>query len=240
MRLFITPALAAMLTAAGMVGAQAQTYNATGTINVNAKGEGTTTQGKSLRAASSAGDPGYESFSLLDFSGITAPANASSISGFSITMLNYPSSAGYNKSGPLDFFLTGSTTPLTTTEGYTYQSSSTATDGIGTQLGTLSKLGPVSYDATEAQSTLDTFSFTLDAPTKALLLKDLAAGDVQIAMGSSGITTAQFDGLGYGATPTLTLNAGAPVPEASTTASFGLLLVLGLGGVAVARRRKQA
>ncbi len=31
----------------------------------------------------------------------------------------------------------------------------------------------------------------------------------------------------------------APVPEASTTASFGLLLVLGLGGVVVAGRRKK-
>ena len=32
-------------------------------------------------------------------------------------------------------------------------------------------------------------------------------------------------------------DASAPVPEASTTASFGLLLALGLGGVAFARRR---
>ena len=33
---------------------------------------------------------------------------------------------------------------------------------------------------------------------------------------------------------------GAPVPEASTTASFGLLLALGLGGLAVAAKRKKA
>ena len=33
---------------------------------------------------------------------------------------------------------------------------------------------------------------------------------------------------------------GAPVPEASTTASFGLLLLLGLGGLAVAAKRKKA
>ena len=58
-------------------------------------------------------------------------------------------------------------------------------------------------------------------------------------------TTSSFD--------TVTLNAtaasdfivdnivvtGAPVPEASTTASFGLLLALGLGGVVVAGRRKK-
>ena len=30
----------------------------------------------------------------------------------------------------------------------------------------------------------------------------------------------------------------APVPEASTTVSLGLLLLLGLGGITVARRKK--
>ena len=39
------------------------------------------------------------------------------------------------------------------------------------------------------------------------------------------------------ARPTLTL-VTAPVPEASTTVSLGLLLVLGVGGLAVARRRR--
>ena len=34
--------------------------------------------------------------------------------------------------------------------------------------------------------------------------------------------------------------SGAPVPEASTTVSFGLLLALGLGGLAVAKKRKQS
>ena len=34
--------------------------------------------------------------------------------------------------------------------------------------------------------------------------------------------------------------AAAPVPEASTTASFGLLLVLGLGGLVVAAKRRKA
>ena len=36
------------------------------------------------------------------------------------------------------------------------------------------------------------------------------------------------------------LLAGAPVPEASTTVSFGLLLALGLGGLVVAAKRKRA
>lgn len=38
----------------------------------------------------------------------------------------------------------------------------------------------------------------------------------------------------------LNIITAAPVPEASTTASFGLLLALGLGGLAVAGRRKKA
>lgn len=35
-------------------------------------------------------------------------------------------------------------------------------------------------------------------------------------------------------------NAAPAVPEASTTASYGLLLALGIGGLAIARRRKAA
>jgi hypothetical protein len=34
--------------------------------------------------------------------------------------------------------------------------------------------------------------------------------------------------------------AGTPVPEASTTVSFGLLLALGLGGLVIAKRKKQS
>lgn len=42
------------------------------------------------------------------------------------------------------------------------------------------------------------------------------------------------------ATQDFQVNVGAPVPEASTTASLGVLLALGLGGVVVAARRKKA
>ncbi len=37
-----------------------------------------------------------------------------------------------------------------------------------------------------------------------------------------------------------TTSGAAPVPEASTTASLGLLLALGLGGLVIARKRKSA
>jgi len=36
------------------------------------------------------------------------------------------------------------------------------------------------------------------------------------------------------------VSGGAPVPEASTTASFGLLLALGMGGLVIAAKRKKA
>lgn len=42
---------------------------------------------------------------------------------------------------------------------------------------------------------------------------------------------------GYADNLSLTLDAPAAVPEASTTLSFGLLLALGLGGVAVAKKK---
>lgn len=41
-------------------------------------------------------------------------------------------------------------------------------------------------------------------------------------------------------TGSITLNVPAAVPEASTTVSFGLLLMLGLGGMAVAAKRKKS
>jgi MYXO-CTERM domain-containing protein len=44
----------------------------------------------------------------------------------------------------------------------------------------------------------------------------------------------------YGGTLEFNGVPASPVPEASTVSSLGLLLVLGLGGVAVARRRRAA
>ncbi len=52
---------------------------------------------------------------------------------------------------------------------------------------------------------------------------------VQLGQGSTGLLIGQFSYRG----------SGAPVPEASTTASLGLLLALGLGGFVVAARRKK-
>ena len=48
-------------------------------------------------------------------------------------------------------------------------------------------------------------------------------------------TGGQFIGL-----DNVAVTQNSPVPEASTTISFGLLLMLGLGGLAVAKKRKQS
>lgn len=59
------------------------------------------------------------------------------------------------------------------------------------------------------------------------------AFDATFEQHSGGAAPALFGQFSYRA-------SGAPVPEASTTVSFGLLLALGLGGVVVAAKRKKA
>lgn len=241
MRSLTTLSIAALLATGTATGAMAQTLNATGTVYVGGLNniEGTSIQGKSLYTASNTGDPGYAAFTVLDFGGLSVPAASSTVSGFSLSIVNYP--ASFDISGPMDVFLT-SATSLTGQEGYTYQS--TGIDGIGSQLGTLVNLGQVQYNAAEAQGTTDTFNFSLSKSAQTLLAQDLSAGNVELAfgVGTTSTTTVRFDGIYYApVTMALTPAGGAPaVPEASTTVSFGLLLALGLGGLIVARRRKVA
>ncbi len=248
MRSFTTLGIAAMLAAGSMAGAMAQTLTATNSAYASATKEGTSTSSIAVESNSTPGDTGFGEFGVLDFAGTSAAA--SPITSFTLTMTTF--SGKYGASGPLDFFLAGNTTPLTGTgsEGLLYQGDG-PTDGIGTQLGTLTALGTQTYTTQPyggAGSTTvsgpATFTFALSMAARAALASDLAAGDVKIAIGApaGGTVATEIDGALYAKAtpPTMTLNASAPVPEASTTASFGLLLVLGLGGVAVARRRKSA
>ena len=239
MRSFTTLSITAMLMAGTITGAMAQTLSSTGTLYVGGANntEGSSLMGKSLYVASNTGDPGYAAFTVLDFTGGTSAAN-SSITGLSLSILNYPSST-FGISGPMDVFLT-SARSLTGTEGYTYQAA--GTDGIGTQLGTLVNLGSVQYNALEAQGTPDTFDFTLSTAAKTLLAQDLSRGNTEIAFGVpvTSTTTARFDGIYYAPVTLSLTTATAAVPEASTTVSFGLLLAFGLGGLIVSRRRRAA
>ena len=250
MRSFTTFGIAAMLAAGSMAGAMAQTIPATNSAYVSATKEGASTSTLAIESNSTPGDTGFGEFGILDFAGTSAPTGP--ITSFTLTMTTF--SGKYGASGPLDFFLAGNTAPLTGTgsEGLLYQGDG-PTDGIGTQLGTLTALGTQTYTTqpyTVGGTTVSgptSFTFVLNTAAQAALAGDLAAGDVKIAIGAptggpvaTEIDGAKYTGTGYSA-PTMALNAAPPaVPEASTTASFGLLLVLGLGGIIVARRRKQA
>ena len=170
-------------------------------------------------------------------------------------------------SGPLDFFLASNTSPLTYAEGFESTDVGTSTsatqtdgpnDGIDPKVGTLASLGQAMYVAptyTKGAVTItqtETYTFTLSSAAQSLLATDLKAGDVKLIIGApiGSATNTEIDGTGYtptggtAFTPTLTLTPAAgptnPVPEASTTVSFGLLLALGLGAVAVRRRKVAA
>ena len=58
-------------------------------------------------------------------------------------------------------------------------------------------------------------------------------------IGSLVLTDPGFAGDAIGIDDVLIARAGAPVPEASTTVSLGLLLALGMGGIVMAAKRKK-
>jgi len=115
-------------------------------------------------------------------------------------------------------------------------------------------LGSFNFNTTGNTNTGTVDSFNLTLPSGAaqnLFLSDIKNGStIRFALGATDPTTAATFGgstslIGtapnqVSGAPILSFNTSTPVPEASTTASFGLLLVLGLGGIVVARRRKQA
>ena len=65
--------------------------------------------------------------------------------------------------------------------------------------------------------------------------------DFLVTDDGQGATGLRVDGLtGTANLGTVNLGAANPVPEASTTISFGLLLALGLGAAGLARRKRMA
>lgn len=254
MRSFTTLGLATLVAAASMTAAQAQTQtaNATGSLQVNVNGPGTSSKYLNVEGNGTgvnANNVPYATFGVLDFTNLTAPKSATSVSNVSLSITDSPFSA--TAPGTIDVYLVSNTTANT---GLKYDT--TTPNGIGTQLGTAYSLGTFQYTGQSTKTTpapnpptLYTFNFTPSGAAQSLFLNELNAGTVRLALGADASTptvVGSFAGAGGGgggtAFPTLTFtaNAGAPVPEASTTASFGLLLILGLGGVAIARRRKQA
>lgn len=262
MRSFITPAVVAVLAAAGVVGAQAQTtLTASNSSTVRPAGPRPVSStdpanGTQFLNVEGNGNGANASFGIIDFVP-TANASATSISNLVLNLTE--SNAVFTAPGTFNIYLASNTGSFS---GFKFDSTQLSTGGIGTtQIGNLFLLGTGTFTSTGNPTVgsntgrVDSFNLTLSSQDATnLFLSDVNTGSaVRLALGATTDTTAATFGgstrlLGtaptqVSAAPTLTFTANAAppaVPEASTTASFGLLLVLGLGGVAVARRRKSA
>ncbi len=253
MRSFTTLGLATLVAAVSMAGAQAQTQTltTTATTTVRPAGPRMGASGTNFFNVEGNGNGTNASFGVADFLP-TANPRATSINNLVLTLVE--SDTTFTAPGSFNIYLASNTG---STSGLTFQSGQSSTGGIGTQLGNLFLLGtgtfssPSTNTGTNNTGQVDRFNLTLNGQDATnLFLSDVNNGTaIRLALGATTDTTAAtfFGSTGSmattpGAAPTLSFStsANAPVPEASTTASFGLLLVLGLGGVAVARRRKQA
>lgn len=255
MRSFITPAIVAMLAATSLVSAQAQTQtvSATGAATVRPAGPRTGVSGTNFFNVEGSSNNANASFGVLDFTP-TANANATGISNLRLTLDE--SDAAFTAPGTFNIFLVTNTARSLTDTTLTFDAANTP-GGFGSQLGTSYLLGtgtftsPSTTTGTNNTGQIDIYDLTLpNTQATSLFLNDVKNGStIRLALAATTATTAAtfFGSTASAATtpgnaPVLSFNAtsSSPVPEASTTASFGLLLALGLGGIAVARRRKQA
>ena len=198
---------------------------------------------------------------MIDFTGNSvydAFGNAETLASVDPTITLDFTDASFSQSRPgsLNFYLSDSNVALSALK---YQTSDTgATAGVGTQLGNLYFLGTGQYASTSKTPPGSDLPYTLTLPTAAQnyfvqqLNADVNPLDptqpsnltnlrfvVTAADGNNPNEVASFSGATGPGAPKLTFNAN-PVPEASTTVSFGVLLALGVGGLAVARRRRRA
>ena len=128
-------------------------------------------------------------------------------------------------SSPYDFYFANATTLFVaddsaglqkyTNSGSGFTLASTFTPAAGVFLRSLAGNGTDIFGVTTANSVVD---FNVASGTFSTILTDTTANSV-------------IRGVDFAPTP------AAAVPEASTTLSFGLLLALGLGGLAVAKKR---
>lgn len=187
----------------------------------------------------------FESFGVIDFLGNTIPdafGNAETIASVDpiVTLSLTDQSFSQSRPGTLNFYLADGTAALSS-----LKYDPTVAGGVGTQLGNLYYLGTTN-SAKGVAGTVYPYSLTLPAAAQSIFANRLdTGGPLRFVLEADNSTeVAAFAGSGGGNTggvPALTFTVTpAAVPEASTTVSFGVLLALGLGGLAVARRRRAA
>jgi len=168
-----------------------------------------------------------------------AASRPASAQAFQYTLSNVTFADGATASGSFSYnFTTGtfSAFDVTTTNGLT-------DNLLGTHY-----VAATAATASATSNYLFTFTHGSDFLNLNATGPDNAAGTISLLAGTSS-SSHQLTASGEFALPTglsRVISSGsliataAPVPEASTTASLGLLLALGLGGLVIAKRRRKA
>lgn len=263
MRLLTTLGLAAFV-AAGMTGAQAQT-----SIYVYNFNDATTSTSTTETAANTAaffsmdrnnGIGSKGSFMSTNFTPTDITGGSSNVVGFGGTTSNADNGDVAGTALALVSGGSGTTTAgnfVSANNGAYLQTSADLTGFKNIGFSFAGQMTSTGFKNDTFQYSLDgknftTFTtFTPAASFASGMAGAVQAFDLSSITGLNGNANAAFRIIFDGATSTSGNNrldnlivsglaTSAPVPEASTTASFGLLLALGLGGIAIARRRKQA
>ena len=261
-----TLGLAAALTALAATGAWAQTNTQSVTFTAEAANFAGDATGTTAQVGTSglgnpkyldvegAGNGSFASFGVIDFISNTigdSNGNTEIVSSVApaITLDLTDQSFSHTAPGNLNFYLADGTAALSTLNYDPTDTSATA--GVSSQLGNLYSLGRGVYTSTSKTFPGSDLPFTLNLSSAAQSVfvqrLNTNGGDLRFVITADpstpnevGSFDSSIDGGNTGGYPSLTFSAtgAAPVPEASTTVSFGLLLVL--GGLVAARRRRIA
>ncbi len=257
MRSLTTLTIATMLAAVSVAGVMAQTV-VTPTINYAAGATATKDNKLSNYGYVTGNGNGDNEFDVLDYT-TTATPGATAISNVAINLFDEGYTASDSVGGGISFYVEPDTTTADGANGSTGALTFDAAQPTGVDTGTANGFttapiligsSTVTVPATTTANYKYSFSYAV-TPGSALsnyLAAELASGGAIRVLATPNSTTdpLNLDIFGYasksgGNAPAISLTtAPAAVPEASTTISFGLLLALGLGGFAVARRRKAA
>lgn len=234
--------LALALTALLSIPATAAEFSAAATTNATYELDGLTTQPWWLNAQGTGGD--FDEFSVLDFSSADfgLGADVASIQGATFSILE--DAAGFAAAGNVELLLLSDTSfDLRDDAGpagsIVFQPGD-APAGIGDQFGSTLSLGTFAYDPVNGDNFQYDWSLTLDAPAEAAMIDalnggqtlrlGLVAADASVIATLDGATGFDYENSSL-AGPTLMIDATL-VPEPAS------LAMLGLGGLAMLRRRR--